>query len=34
MSCIFSDDDGCIHNYHILYNIDDLVFVAEEQSSE
>ena len=37
LSCTFSDDDGCLHNYHILYNIDDfedLVFVAEEQRSE
>ena len=35
--CMYTDEDGCPHIYYILYNnddIDEFIFVAEEQSSE
>ena len=35
--CMFIDSFNYVHDYYILYNkdnIDDIVFVAEEQDSE
>lgn len=35
--CVYTDPDGCEHDYYILYNKDDfdeIVFVADEDESE